>query len=183
MPKNNPMKIIAFGASTSKNSINQRFAHYAAHQFEGEVHMLDLNDFAMPLFSVDVQEEFGIPEEAIELLEIIAEADLLVISMAEHNGSYTAAFKNTLDWMSRAQADVFQNKPIFLLATSPGGLGAKFVLEAALSRFPRHTGHIIGHFSLPHFNENFDTEITNTELTNEFKAAVAHASETLAQIK
>lgn len=177
------MKIVAFGASTSKNSINQRFAYYGANQFEGEVNMLDLNDFTMPLFSVDVQEEFGIPEEAIELLEIISDADLLVISMAEHNGSYTAAFKNTLDWMSRAQANVFQDKPVFVLSTSPGGLGAKFVLEAALSRFPRHTANIIGHFSLPNFNENFDTAITNSELLKEFDAAVAHAKETLAQIK
>lgn len=177
------MKIVAFGASTSKNSINQRFAYFAANRFDGEVNMLDLNDFTMPLFSVDAQEEFGIPEEAIELLEIISTADLLVISMAEHNGSYTAAFKNTLDWMSRAQANVFQDKPVFVLSTSPGGLGAKFVLEAALSRFPRHAANIIGHFSLPNFNENFDTAITNSELLKEFDAAVAHAKETLAQIK
>jgi NAD(P)H-dependent FMN reductase len=177
------MNILAFGASTSRTSINQRFAHFAAHQFDGTVNLIDLNDFQMPLFSVDIEEEFGIPDEAIELLEIIGDADFLVISMAEHNGNYTAAFKNTLDWMSRAKASVFQDKPLLLLSTSPGGLGAKFSLEAALSRFPRHAANIIGHFSLPSFNDNFDTEITNNELAKEFQAIIAHTKETLAQIK
>ena len=177
------MNIVAFGASTSKTSINQRFAYFTANQFDGEVNMIDLNDFTMPLFSVDVQEEFGFPEEALDLLEIIGDADLLVVSMAEHNGSYAAAFKNTLDWMSRIQANVFQDKPMLLLSTSPGGLGAKFVLEAALSRFPRHAANIIGHFSLPLFNENFDTEITNPELLSEFMAVLEHAKVTLAQIE
>jgi NAD(P)H-dependent FMN reductase len=39
------MKIIAFGASPSKNSINKKLATYAAHLFENEVEVLDLNDF------------------------------------------------------------------------------------------------------------------------------------------
>lgn len=177
------MNILAFGASTSSTSINQQFAHFAAHQFTGNVNLIDLNDFQMPLFSVDIENELGIPEEALELLEIIGEADFLVISMAEHNGGYTAAFKNTLDWMSRAKSGVFQDKPLLLLSTSPGGLGAKFSLEAALSRFPRHAATIIGHFSLPNFNDNFDGQITNSELANEFNAIVANAKETLAQIK
>lgn len=177
------MNIVAFGASTSKTSINQQFAHHVAHCFDGEVNMVDLNDFAMPLFSVDLEHEFGIPEEAIELLAIIGDADFLVISMAEHNGSYTAAFKNTLDWMSRAKAGVFQDKPVLLLSTSPGGLGAKFVLEAALSRFPRHTAHIVGHFSLPKFQEHFDRGITNPELKKELDEVIANVKETLAQIK
>jgi chromate reductase len=167
------MTILAFGASTSSKSINQQFAAWAAHQFDGKVHLIDLNDFEMPLYSADKEEIDGIPDEAEELLEIIEKADLLVISMAEHNGSYTAAFKNTLDWCSRAKSGVFQNKPMFLLATSPGGLGAKFVLETALSRFPRHDANILGHFSLPKFGENFNNGISNAELKAAFEAELA----------
>jgi hypothetical protein len=47
---------------------------------------------------------------------------------------------------------------MFLLATSPGGRGGESVLEAALSRFPRHAAEIIEHFSLPNFEANFDPE-------------------------
>jgi hypothetical protein len=47
--KNKFMKIIAFGASTSNNSINN-LATYAASLFENAtVEVLDLTDFEMPL--------------------------------------------------------------------------------------------------------------------------------------
>jgi len=178
------MKILAFGASTSKSSINQQFAHFAAHQFEGEINMIDLNDFEMPVFSVDKEKEDGYPDEAHELHEIIENSDFLVVSMTEHNGSYSAAFKNTLDWCSRLNNSVFHDKPMLLISTSPGKLGAKFVLEAALSRFPRHTANIIGHFSLPSFGENFkDGKIVNEELAKEFNDLLEHVKATLAELK
>ncbi len=54
------MKIIAFGGSPSKNSINKKLATYATSLFENtDVEVLDLNDFQMPLFSVDVEKEIG----------------------------------------------------------------------------------------------------------------------------
>lgn len=47
-------KIIAFGASSSKTSINKELATYAAHQFQNaSVEVLDLNDYEMPIFSTD----------------------------------------------------------------------------------------------------------------------------------
>ena len=54
------MKIIAFGGSPSKNSINKKLATYAANLFENaEVEVLDLNDFQMPIFTVDIEKEIG----------------------------------------------------------------------------------------------------------------------------
>lgn len=153
------MKIISFGASTSKNSINKTFAHYTAQQFENaNIELLDLNDFALPLFSVDLENEIGIPQNAKDFYLKISRSDLVIISMAEHNGSYAAAFKNLLDWISRFEAKVFANKKMFLLSTSPGGRGGESVMEAALTRFPRHAAEIVEHFSLPNFETNFDLE-------------------------
>ena len=63
----------------------------------------------MPVFSVD-KEENGFPKEAQNFLDKIEEADLLVISLAEHNGAYSAAFKNILDWTSRINAKSFSRK-------------------------------------------------------------------------
>ena len=51
----------------------------------------------------------------------IEEADFLVVSLAENNGNYSAAFKNVFDWCSRITVKVFQEKPMLLMATSPGG--------------------------------------------------------------
>ena len=43
-------KIIAFGASSSKASINKQVAAYAANQLKNAmVEVLDLNDFEMPI--------------------------------------------------------------------------------------------------------------------------------------
>ena len=80
------MKIIAFGASPSKNSINKKLATYAASLFENaEVEVLDLNDFEMPLFTVDIEPAIGKHPLAQTFLDKIATADILVISLAENN--------------------------------------------------------------------------------------------------
>lgn len=149
-------KIIAFGASSSKNSINKQLATYVAHLFQNTtVEILDLNDFEMPVFSVD-KEALGIPQAAHDFYAKIGTADGLVISFAEHNGAYSAAFKNLLDWTSRINAKTFQEKPVLLLATSPGARGGSSVLEIAAQRFPFQGAVVKGRFSLPSFYENFD---------------------------
>jgi chromate reductase len=167
------MKIIAFGGSNSQHSINKKLAIYAANQFDGaEVEVLDLNDFAMPLFSVDVEKEIGQHPKAKAFLEKLKEADILVISMAENNGNYSVAFKNVFDWCSRIEKDVFQHKPMLLLATSPGARGGSSVLEIAGRLFPRYGTEIKASFSLPSFDTNFDVEkgeISNMELDKALK--------------
>jgi NAD(P)H-dependent FMN reductase len=170
------MKIIAFGASSSKKSINKNLATYAAQLFENaELEVLDLNDFQMPLFSVDVEEEIGHHAVAQQFLDKIGEADILVVSMAEHNGNYSAAFKNIFDWCTRISAKVFQEKPMLLMATSPGARGGASVLEIAKKAFPFYGGNIKATFSLPSFNDNFDIDkgaISNLELDNQLKLTV-----------
>lgn len=162
-------KIIAFGGSSSKNSINKKLATYTANLFENVgIEVLDLNDFEMPIYSID-KEENGFPKEAQNFLDKIEEADLLVISLAEHNGAYSSAFKNILDWASRVNGKTFQGKKMFLMATSPGVRGGQSVLEMAKDRFPRHDANLVGTFSLPSFYENFDelNGIINTDLKND----------------
>jgi chromate reductase len=160
-------KIIAFAASSSKTSINKQLATYAANQFENaSVEVLDLNNYEMPIYSVDKEQENGIDQLATDFYSKIGSADLLVISFAEHNGNFSAAFKNVLDWTSRINAKTFQEKEMLLLATSPGVRGGSSVLEIATKRFPFQGGIVKGSFSLPSFNDNFDTEkgITNEDM-------------------
>ena len=163
-------KIIAFGASTSKNSINKQLATYAANQFKNaSVEVLNLNDFEMPIYSVDKESETGIPQIAQDFYAKIGNSDLIIISFAEHNGSYSTAFKNIFDWSSRINGKTFQEKPMILLSTSLGPRGGSTVLEIAKNRFPFQGADLKGSFSLPNFNENFDAEngITNPELKSQ----------------
>lgn len=168
-------KIIAFAGSSSKNSINKQLATYAANLFENcEVEILDLNDYEMPLFSVDKEKENGIHTLAHDFYDKIGSADLIILSLAEHNGAYSSAFKNLLDWTSRINAKTFQQKQMLLLATSPGARGGSSVLEIASKRFPFQGAEVKGSFSLPTFYENFDVVngIINPELKNQLHELV-----------
>lgn len=152
-------KIIAFGASSSKKSINKQLATYAANLFQNvSIEVLDLNDYEMPIFSVDIENEIGIHPLAQEFYTKIGSADFLVISFAEHNGNFSTAFKNILDWASRINAKTFQEKPVLLLATSPGARGGSSVLNIATQRFPFQGAIVKGSYSLPSFYDNFDFE-------------------------
>ena len=129
-------KIIAIGASNSKNSINKALATYAANRVEGaNVQVLDLNDYEMPIYGIDYENEHGIPQKAEDFRNALHASDGIVISFAEHNGAYSVAFKNVMDWISRIKGDVWGNKPMLLMATSPGGRGGKTVLDIAVAKF------------------------------------------------
>lgn len=151
-------KLIAFGASTSKNSINKKFAKYVASQVSENFELLDLNEFSAPVYSVDLEQSQGIPDSIKKFNSKIRECDALVISLAEHNGSYTTAFKNIFDWSSRENAKVFDGIKVLLISTSPGGRGGMSSLEAASIRFPIHGAQVIEKFSLPNFNQNFSED-------------------------
>lgn len=168
-------KIIAFGASSSKNSINKQFATFVAHQFENsDIEILDLNVYEMPIFSVDKEAEIGIPTKAVDFYAKIGSADLIIISFAEHNGAYSTAFKNIFDWTSRINSKNFQEKPVLLLSTSPGARGGSSVIEIAKNRFPYQGAIVKGSFSLPSFYENFDAVngIINQDLKSQLMEIV-----------
>ncbi len=175
------MNILAFGASNSINSMNKMLATYVANLIEdATVDVVDLNDYEMPLFSVDKEAKLGELPLAKAFLEKIAASDLVVISFAEHNGSYSAAFKNLFDWCSRINTKVYQGKPLLLLATSPGPRGAQSVLSQAEDTSARFDGHVIAAISVPSFFDNFDVDsgkINNDDINAKLIAAVKNIIE------
>lgn len=170
------MKILAFAGSTSSTSINRELVKFVLKDFQDdEINLIDLNDFDMPVFSVD-REKKGFPDEAHDFLRVIGECDVIICSLAEHNRSYSAAFKNVFDWASRIDVKVFQNKPMLLLSTSPGGYGGGNVMNTAKTFFPQFGADIKDTFSLPKFYENFDFEsgVINPDLLKELKDKIGN---------
>ena len=99
------MKILAIGGSNSKNSINRKLVHYAGSLFNSnDMEFVDISRMELPLYSVDKEAENGIHEIAIEFAKKIDLADLLLISLAENNGSYNVGYKNLIDWTSRIKS-------------------------------------------------------------------------------
>ena len=172
------MKILAFAATSSTKSINNKLVRYAASLIEdagSDTEILDINDYELPLFSEDREAELGQPELAKIFLDKIASSDAIIISFAEHNGSYTVAYKNIFDWASRINPKVFQNKPMIMLATSPGPGGASSVLATAVTSAPFFDGEVITSLSVPGFYDNFDIEqgrINNDEINAQLVSAV-----------
>jgi len=175
------MKILAFAASSSRNSINKQLVTYAASLLkkampDAEVEILDINDYEMPLFSEDREQELGQPDAATRFFNKIGVADALLIAFAEHNGSYTAAYKNLYDWTSRIDPKVYQGKPMVLLATSPGPGGASSVLATAKTSAPFGGGDVKADLSLARFYDLFDTEtqqLTDVDAQARLEAALS----------
>lgn len=174
-------KVIAFAGSNSKSSINKQLVEYTSSIVnDADVTVLDLNDFDLPVYGIDYENDHGVPENAQSFLDRIKSSDGIILSLAEHNGAYAAVFKNIFDWMSRIDGKLWGNKPMLLMATSPGGRGGASVLEIAKGRFPYMGGNIVAEFSLPSFQDNFSNgKLVNDELDQDLKNKVETFKEAL----
>lgn len=175
-------KILVLAGTSHRDSINLALARHAASLVaEAEATVLDLNDFEMPIYSQDREEASGIPQQAHDFLAAIQGADGIILSLAEHNGSYTAAFKNVLDWTSRIEQKLWSEKPMLLMASSPGGRGGANVLGAAKGYLPHLGAEVVATFSLPSFYDHFSDEdgVTDETLKTELGAAVDSFSKAL----
>jgi len=158
------MKILAFAASNSSTSINKLLIKAATDLLKTEIlpgveiDTLDLNDFEMPIYSSDREAAGGVPDEAHRFLARLKAADALVISFPEHNGNVSAAYKNLFDWASRADKNVYQGKPMVIMAATPGPRAGAGVLGAVQHLAPFFGGEIRSSFGLGTFNESFDRE-------------------------
>ncbi len=170
------MKLLAFAASNNSHYINRILANYAASAIPvAKIDTLDIHDYEMPIFSDEREKQLGQPEKARRFYQKITDADALIISFAEHNGTYTAAYKNLFDWTSRINSRVFQNKPMLLLSTSPGLGGASSVLATAVKSAPYFAGDVVASLSVPRFFDNFDlkrNQMINTDFETELSNAV-----------
>ncbi len=125
-------RLLAFGGSLRRDSYNQKLAAVVAdgaREAGAEVTLIALRDFPLPLFDADVEEMDGMPENAKKLKALFREHHGFVVASPEYNSSITAALKNAIDWVSRAESDdepawsAFSGKTAILCAASPGALG------------------------------------------------------------
>ena len=125
------VRILAFSGSLRADSWNHRVVQRAADSAcaaGAEVTILRLRDHPLPLYDGDLEQEEGLPPQAVQLKELFRGHDGFLIASPEYNGSYSGALKNAVDWLSRPQEgypglDCFQGKVAGLLCCSPGRLG------------------------------------------------------------
>ncbi|MEM0936220.1 MAG: NAD(P)H-dependent oxidoreductase [Pseudomonadota bacterium] len=158
------MKVLAFAATTSSTSINRALLGYATARLEAigppeiEIEFLKLADYEMPIYSSDREKADGVPTAAKALFDKIGSVDALMISYAEHNGSVTAAWKNTFDWMTRIDTKVWHDKPMVLLAATPGPRSGAGVLGNQQTLIPFFGGVVKGVYGVGKWYEAWDAE-------------------------
>ncbi|MDF3029489.1 MAG: hypothetical protein K0R03_47 [Moraxellaceae bacterium] len=127
-----PARILAFAASTRAASWNRKLLPIlvaGARDAGADVTVVDLLDYPMPIYSGDDEDAGGMPAAAVELLELLARHDALLVVTPEYNGFFPPLLKNTLDWMSRpdpsGQSGLrhFSGKAAAISSASPGGFG------------------------------------------------------------
>jgi len=140
------IKVLALSGSSRRGSLNQKLLDIAANGAQdagATVTSLRLADYALPLYDGDLEIDQGVPEEVRRLQAEFARHDALLIATPEHNGGYTAALKNALDWVSRPQEDgasgvlLLAGKVAALVSASPGQLGglrSQMALRAVLDK-------------------------------------------------
>jgi chromate reductase len=132
------MKILLFAGSLRADSLNKKLVAIAknilAQKASLQVTSVDLKTLSIPVYDGDI-EALGIPEGVKLLGQLIAEADALVLSSPEYNGSIAGSFKNTIDWISRLRPQPLSQRPVLLMGASPGYFGAVRALSEARTPF------------------------------------------------
>lgn len=162
-----PVRILAFSGSARRESLNRKLlaaAIGAVREAGGEVTLVDLNEFAMPLYHGDLEDESGMPANATKLIALITEHHALLIASPEYNSMITPLLKNTIDWCTRGDDNPFEGKVAAVVSASPGMFGGVRSLKMA-QQLLLHLGcHVVpSQVMLPHADKAFDGEGKLTE--------------------
>jgi NAD(P)H-dependent FMN reductase len=160
-------KILAFSGSVGRTSLNANFVRAAipgASAAGAEVRYVALADYAVPVFTKDLEAEIGMHENARAFKALMMDHHGFLISMPEYNGSVPGGFKNLIDWVSRTTDGhpgnaAFAGKFAAFLSASGGQFGAVRSLDHARYIFNRMGATVVPqHFPLNGADKLFDAE-------------------------
>lgn len=116
--------IIGLCGSLRQNSFNKRLlerALYHAQQRGAQCTLCNATLLELPPFNEDNARSAS-PPPVLELKNLIASADLLIITTPEYNHSIPGVLKNMIDWDSY-NGNPFDGKVAVIMGASPGKLG------------------------------------------------------------
>lgn len=128
-------RILAFSGSARRESLNRKLlavAVEATRAAGAEVTVLDLNEYVLPLYHGDLEDQGGLPANAGKLIALITQHQGLLIASPEYNSMFTPLLKNTIDWCTRGDDNPFTGKVAAVVSASPGLYGG--IRSAQLAR-------------------------------------------------
>ena len=128
------LKFLVMAGSSRQGALSRKLATLAAQNLRAAGHQvqeLDLRDLQLPVYDGDLEVASGIPQGAQDLQSALLDCDGVLIVTPEYNGFPTPLVINTFDWLSRITAApprpaglaATANKPVALMASSPGPVG------------------------------------------------------------
>jgi NAD(P)H-dependent FMN reductase len=173
-------RILAFSGSARRESLNRKLLAVvvdAARAVGAEVTLLDLNEYALPLYHGDLEDSQGMPPAATKLVEAILAHDGLLIASPEYNSQMTPLLKNTIDWCTRADENPFRGKVAAVVSASPGMLGGVRSMTLARQLLTHLGCHVVpAQCIVPHADKAFDANGRLQDMRTQ-KAVVAVATE------
>lgn len=163
-------KYIAIVGSNHSTSINKQLTESVLKNYP-DIELIDIQNLQVPIYSQDLEAKDGIPQEIQDLVEKMKESQKLVMVTNEHNSAVSVFFKNILDWISRHDRTVYQDKDVLVMSTSMGkrgGLSANEYLSMVIGRSGVSS---VDSIVFPSFGENFDTS-TSTIINQELKQMI-----------
>jgi chromate reductase, NAD(P)H dehydrogenase (quinone) len=173
-------RILAFSGSARRDSLNRKLLATvvdAVRAVGGEVTLVDLNEYPLPLYHGDLEDKDGMPANAQKLVELILGHDALLIASPEYNSQMTPLLKNTIDWCTRAEENPLKGKVAAVVSASPGAFGGIRSMTLARQLLTHLGCHVIpAQCVLPHADKAFD-EVGRLQDSRTQKAVVAVANE------
>jgi chromate reductase, NAD(P)H dehydrogenase (quinone) len=161
------LRILAFSGSARRDSLNKKWLAVvvrATREAGGEVTLIDLNDFPLPLYNGDLEDSAGLPANAVKLIELITQHDALLIASPEYNSMFTPLLKNTIDWCTRGDENPFEGKIAAVVSASPGAFGGIRSLQLTQQLLLKLGCHVVPRqTTLSHADKAFDV---NGQLTD-----------------
>ncbi len=182
------MNLLLFSTSSRLGSFNVKVIKNIASFLPSDANknIIDLRDYEMPIYNGDIQVKSGIPGNAGKLYQLFKDADGIITSTAEYNGSIPSLVKNSLDWVSRIDLKCLKNKPTFVASASISSLGGIHGAGALKSLFT-YLGAIIvpNRINIGQVNEAFDENdnLKNETTINIIKESIANFLEIVKKMK
>ncbi|MEO9896904.1 MAG: NADPH-dependent FMN reductase [Paracoccaceae bacterium] len=131
--------LLGISGSLRSKATNRKLVREAARLF-GDCTYVEA-DVNVPLYDGDDEDANGVPHTVQVLADQIQAADAVLISTPEYNKGPSGVLKNALDWVSRTDANPWENKPVAVMSSAAGRAGgerAQMILRGYMIPFRAH---------------------------------------------
>ncbi len=129
------------------------FKNYLTENNLSSVEILDLREYAFPIFTEKLQNQASPSEKALVFSQKIQSSHGIILVTPEYNGGYPASLKNAIDLLYKE----WRHKPVAIATVSAGPFGgSQVLLSLQFILWKMKVWTITEIFSVPNVDQNYD---------------------------